>query len=84
MARFCKTLQSTCRANWIVMLLTLVMAAFTADAYAQRQVVSGKVVDTQGQPIVGATIIESGTTNGTTTNVQGEFSLQLRGGGEFR
>ena len=81
MTSFCKTLQSTCRAGWLFALCTLVLTAFADVAYAQRQSVSGKVVDAQGAPVVGAAVIETGTANGASTGVDGEFVLELRGGG---
>ena len=81
MTSFCKTLQRTCRAGWLFALCTLVLTAFADVAYAQRQSVSGKVVDAQGAPVVGAAVIETGTANGASTGVDGEFVLELRGGG---
>lgn len=37
--------------------------------------VTGVVVDTQGMPVVGATVYEKGTANGTTTNAEGAYTL---------
>lgn len=37
----------------------------------------GKVVDDAGEPIIGATIREQGTTNGTVTGIDGGFSLDV-------
>lgn len=42
----------------------------------QRQV-KGMVSDVQGQPLAGANVIEKGTTNGTQTNFDGEFSIEV-------
>lgn len=39
--------------------------------------VSGSVVDIQGKPIVGATVLEKGTTNGVITDLDGNFSLEV-------
>lgn len=39
------------------------------------------VTDQSGQPVIGATVIEQGTTNGATTGVDGTYTLKLRGGG---
>ncbi len=39
--------------------------------------VSGIVVDQNGQPLPGANIVEKGTTNGTQTDFDGNFSLEL-------
>ncbi len=39
--------------------------------------ITGTVVDANGEPVIGANIIETGTTNGTVTDVNGNFSLQV-------
>lgn len=40
--------------------------------------ISGKITDLQGNAIAGATVLEKGTSNGTTTNANGEFSLTVQ------
>ena len=37
--------------------------------------VKGVVTDTKGEPIIGANVVEKGTTNGCITNIDGEFTL---------
>jgi len=60
------------------------LIVFAPAAFAQSApTVTGTVTDQSGQPVIGATIIEQGTTNGATTGVDGSYSLKLRGGGEF-
>jgi TonB-linked SusC/RagA family outer membrane protein len=49
-------------------------------ALAQQVAVRGSVVDAQGEPIIGASVLQKGTTNGTITNVDGEFSLSAPAG----
>ncbi|MBP7369187.1 MAG: TonB-dependent receptor [Paludibacteraceae bacterium] len=45
---------------------------------AQQIAISGKVIDSNtGDPIIGANILEKGTTNGTITNYDGEFTLNV-------
>jgi len=39
--------------------------------------VKGQIVDENGEPIIGASIKQSGTTNGTIANLDGEFSLSV-------
>ncbi len=46
-------------------------------AQQQKKQLSGTVADAQGEPLIGAGIIEKGTTNGTLTNINGSFSLQV-------
>lgn len=38
--------------------------------------VSGKVLDSSGEPLIGVTVMVKGTTNGASTNFDGEFILQ--------
>ena len=46
-------------------------------AFAQSGAVKGKVLDEQGEPIIGANIVEKGTTNGTITDIDGNYTLTL-------
>lgn len=61
-------------------MLAVVLALFSvAVAGAQgRFTVTGKVSDASGKPMVGVTIIEQGTTNGTTTGLDGTYSLVVK------
>lgn len=42
--------------------------------------IKGNVVDSNGEPIIGATIMEKGTTNGTVTDLDGNFVLNVAPG----
>jgi len=42
-----------------------------------KKQISGKVVDIKGEPLIGANIVETRTTNGTVTDIDGNFSLQV-------
>ena len=44
---------------------------------AQTKAVTGVVVDATGEPIIGASVLEIGTTNGTITDVDGNFTIQV-------
>ena len=46
-------------------------------AQQQKKTITGKVIDANGVPIIGANIVEVGTTNGTVTDVDGNFSLEV-------
>ena len=51
---------------------------------AQSLQVSGTIVSkSDGQPVIGATILEQGTTNGTITDFDGKFSLTVKQGAEI-
>ena len=43
----------------------------------QRKRITGKVSDNSGIPVIGANVVEKGTTNGTITDVNGNFSLDV-------
>lgn len=43
----------------------------------KRKKVTGTVKDTNGEPIIGATVVEKGTTNGTVTDFDGNYTLEL-------
>lgn len=44
---------------------------------AQSVTINGKVADSQGEPLIGATILVKGTTTGSITDVDGLYSVQL-------
>ena len=46
------------------------------DGIQQSKVVTGTVVDPTGMPVIGANIMVKGTTNGTITDMDGNFSLE--------
>ena len=46
-----------------------------AQASQQSKRVKGTVVDKNGEPIIGANVVVKGTTNGTITDIDGNFSL---------
>lgn len=46
-------------------------------AFAQSGAVKGKVLDELGEPIIGTNVVEKGSTNGTVTDVDGNYTLTL-------
>jgi hypothetical protein len=58
----------------LLMSLVLMMTALTASA---QQEVSGNVVDKTGEPIIGATVMEKGTSNGVITDIDGNFKINV-------
>ena len=50
---------------------------------AQNITVTGTVTDVQNEPLVGASVLQSGTTNGTMTDVDGHFTLSVPKGAEL-
>ena len=50
----------------------------------QTQTISGTVLDEAGEPLVGVTVLIAGTSTGTVTDIDGEFSLQASPGDLLR
>ena len=48
-------------------------------AFAQTEA-SGTIVDNEGEPIIGATVMEKGTSNGTISDIDGNFHLKTASG----
>ena len=59
------------------MFLSMLMLFCVTAAYGQSGTVKGKVLDEQGEPIIGANIVEKGTTNGTVTDIDGNYTLSV-------
>ncbi len=71
----------------IVQSITMRTSAFAAVAlfscslaFAQTQKVSGTVLDNLGEPLAGVNIVEKGTTNGTLTDIDGNYALNVARG----
>ena len=43
----------------------------------QKKTITGRITDNNGESIIGANIVEKGTSNGTITDIDGNFSLQV-------
>ena len=59
--------------------LSLVLMFAVTCMYAQTQI-TGTVVDPQGEPVIGATVMEKGTSNGTITDFDGNFTVKVKEG----
>lgn len=53
------------------------MMCASMPVFAQQVALEGTVVDAADFPIIGASILEKGTTNGTITDLDGKFSLAV-------
>lgn len=61
-----------------VLISCIAFLSIAVLANAQKTSISGVVKDAQsGEPILGASIMEKGTTNGTVSNFDGEFTLSV-------
>ena len=64
--------------------IVLILLLFNGLLYPQEALsqvrVSGSVVDSKGAPLVGVNVIIVGTTNGTTTDFDGKYSIEVPSG----
>ena len=61
-------------------LLLLAMSAGVASAQTSK--VTGKVIAEDGEPVIGAAIVVKGTTVGTVTDYDGNFTLDVPANGK--
>lgn len=61
----------------VVFLVLLCSTLFSVAAFAQVQTVKGTILDEIGMPLPGANILETGTTNGVTTDFDGNYTIQV-------
>lgn len=58
-------------------LFFLLVSLFSLQIAAQNRPVTGTVVDVTGEAVIGASVVEDGTTNGIITDMDGNFTLNL-------
>lgn len=74
------TISGKTRNFFRVFLMSLLLGILMLPAEAQNRVtVSGRLTDTGQNPLIGASVIEKGTTNGVTTDVDGRYSISVDG-----
>ena len=61
-------------------ILTLIIALIVQFSFAQERTVSGTVSDNNGLPLPGATVLIQGTTTGTSTDFDGNYSIDANVG----
>ena len=61
------------------LLLSLMLVFASTIMYAQTEI-SGTIVDSTGEAIIGATVKEKGTSNGTITDFDGNFKMKVNDG----
>ena len=60
---------------------TVMLGAFSLASWAQEAVtVKGTVIDSEDNPVVGATVVIKGTTRGTTTDMDGNYTISVTPG----
>lgn len=56
--------------------LTVLFSLVAMSGYAQSKTITGKIIDSTGEPVIGASVLVKGTTNGVISDIDGNFSLQ--------
>lgn len=59
------------------LLWLLLMVLLSAGTYAQRTI-TGTLVSADGEPLIGANVLEVGTTNGVSTDLDGNYSIAVQ------
>lgn len=72
-----KKMLTTLRHSRMVAASMLMSFCMTGAVFAQKAVIKGNVVDENGEPIIGANILVKGSTNGTITDINGNYSLEV-------
>ncbi len=73
------TKQLFAKAATIVMIIAASLLG-TSSALAQNPAIRGTVVDSGNQPVIGAAVMVPGTTNGATTDLDGNFEIRVAPG----
>ena len=60
--------------------LIAVMSLLGADSVWAQNAIRGSVVDSGNEPVIGAAVLVPGTTNGVTTNLDGQFEIRVAPG----
>ena len=58
--------------------------SFGVTEQLQTITATGLVVDAAGEPVIGASVVEKGTTNGIVTDIDGKFTLSVKQGAVLR
>jgi TonB-linked SusC/RagA family outer membrane protein len=66
-----------CRLQGLLLLTLALFCLVTTPLLAQQKTVSGRVTGETGEGLPGVTVLVKGTTNGTATDPDGKFSLQV-------
>ncbi len=63
--------------KFILLFLIALLPAYMSVSAQGSQTISGTVIDSTGEPVIGASVIEANQKFGTTTDIDGNFSLKV-------
>ncbi len=66
------------KSKFLLMLLTLMLTSMTS--LAQKRTLTGSVVDNTGEAVIGASVVQKGTSNGVITDYDGNFRIDVEPG----
>ena len=65
--------------SWLSSKASLLIYAFLlCSTFLAAQNVTGTILDVDGSPLIGATVLVKGTTSGTITDIDGTFSIAAK------
>lgn len=65
------------KAKSLFLTSALLLSTTMVDAQVQKKKITGKVVEANGEPVIGATVVVKGTTIGTVTDIDGNYTLDV-------
>lgn len=66
------------------MMLLTALLLLTSQVFAQVQKISGALTDSSGEPLIGASVYVIGTNKGTSTDVDGKYTIEAKGNDKIR
>lgn len=66
------------RKAWLTMVMVVCLSF---PALAQKITVTGTVTDPSGEPLIGASVLAQGTSNGTATDIDGNYTINVDANG---
>ena len=67
------------KAFWLKNLFLIACLLFTATSgFSQNKTVTGTVTDATGEPLIGASVLQQGTSNGVITDIDGSIPSKCR------
>jgi len=63
--------------NGKLFLILCLLLIVSLEALAQKREISGTVKDAEGESIIGASVVIKGTTNGTITDIRGDYKIEV-------
>ena len=63
-----------------MLILAFSFLLFSQNTFAQEQEITGTVKDTEGVPLPGASVVVKGTTTGTQTDFDGNYTINANDG----